>query len=267
MTVTREGAGDEADREPSADGSDGDPARADWQRDRLVALGQLSANFAHEINGCLAALGLHLGEAQAIADRAGDDSEPWARVQTRLAGVAECANRIAELVDELRRFGRPDAAALEPVQLDDVVRAALKLTSPLIGRVARSEIALGRPTPVLGRPSALIQIVVNLLRNAADALGELSRSNAGNQIVVSTREQNGEAIIRVEDNGPGIAPELLARLPTRYLSTKPSDMGTGLGLAICQDIAVAHGGSLHLDSARGSGTRVEIRLPIARDQS
>lgn len=195
------------------------------------------------------------------------DAETWSQLRTRLEGVTECANRIAALVDEQRSFGRPSAAEPEAVHLDDVARAALRLTSPLIARVARSEIALGRPPTVLGRPSALIQLAVNLLRNASDALGELSRSNDANRIILSTYADGGQAVLRVEDNGPGIAPELLARLPEAYLSTKDPDAGTGLGLTICREIATAHGGSLKIDSAPGDGTRVEVRLPIAPDQS
>lgn len=242
-----------------------------WQRERLVLLGRLATSVAHEINGCLAALALHLGEAETLASDARQGSkpsgrgEPWSRLCERIEGANECATRIADLVDELRRFGRPDAPAPELVQLDDVARAALRLAGPLVARVARSELALGHPAAVRGHQGKLVQVAVNLLRNAADALGQRTRPHEGNRVVLGTRTEGKLAILGVEDNGPGIPPELLARLPVPYLSTKPGDAGTGLGLAICDEIVRAHGGELRIQSTPGSGTRVEMRLPVTSD--
>lgn len=249
---------------PSESGSSArGTAKADSERERLVVLGRLAASVAHEINGCLAVLELELGEAQAIVDATSETGRPdsRSRLRERIAGASECASRIAELVTEVRHFGRPDAAAPEPVDLDDVAGAALRLTAPLVSQVARTEVALERPKSVLGHRSALVQVAVNLLRNAADALRACDRPREASCVVLSTRTEGATAVLRVEDNGPGIAPELLARLPARYLSTKPAGEGTGLGLTICQEIVTAHGGELRLESTLGQGTRVEVRFP------
>ena len=237
----------------------------DLRSERLVDLGELSVLIAHEVNGCLAALRLHLTAAQALAASAHARLEPEAsrRLAEALDGANECSDRIAGLMDAIQRYGRPEPVRLERVQLDEVARVALRLTAPLIARAGQLELALKPTAPVAGHQSGLVQVAVNLLRNAADALCETQRPHDSRCVTITTDSDATSAILRVQDNGPGMAPELQARVMEPYFTTKSAERGWGLGLAICKEIVAAHGGELRLDSTPGGGTRVEARLPLA----
>jgi C4-dicarboxylate-specific signal transduction histidine kinase len=137
------------------------------------------------------------------------------------------------------------------------------MTAPLVARAARIEISLGNPPSVNGRRGRLVQVAVNLLRNAADALASANRPPDEGRIVLATRAEGAFAVLSVEDDGPGIAADLLARLPEPYLTTKPPDEGSGLGLSISERIVAELGGTLQIESTPGVGTRVEMRLPVA----
>lgn len=234
---------------------------------RLMSLGELSAQIAHEINGCLAAMRLHLAAAAALDTRRGPAAHggrPSSSLRESLDGATECADRIAGLVDEIRRFGRPDAARAEPVSLDDVARAALRLMGPSIARTTRVDVRMEPTTPVFGHRDRLVQVVVNLLRNAIDALEACGRPYDARHVVVSTRSDGDHAILCVQDDGPGVPTEVRARVFEPYFTTKGAEHGTGLGLSISLAIVQAHGGDLRLDDVPGGGTRAEVRLPIAR---
>ena len=110
---------------------------------------------------------------------------------------------------------------------------------------------------VEGDSRALNQVFLNLLKNAAEAL-----DGRGGSVCVRAREEKGEIVVRVQDDGPGIAADLRSRLFEPFFSTKESGKGTGLGLAISRRIVMDHGGSIELVSPVGSGAIFEVRLPI-----
>lgn len=236
------------------------------RNERLVTLGELSGQIAHEINGCLAALRLHLTTAEALGAR---DRTPPGRAapgpssRISLGDASACVDRIAELVDEIRRFGRPDAMSPEPVALDEVATAALRLMGPWIARTARTELRIEATAAVLGHRGRVVQVVLNLLHNAVDALETCGRPYDARCITISTRSDARDAVLCVQDNGPGIPIELRARVFEPYFTTKGPEQGTGLGLSISRQIVSAHGGELRLDDVAGGGTCAVVRLPIA----
>lgn len=247
------------------------PLNAD--RDRLVSLGALSGHIAHEINGCLAALRLHLGVVEVLhtggathppsaAGAVADRSPVEPTVRTTLEGAGACVDRIAELVDEIRRFGRPDPAKPEPIRLDDIARGALRLLGPWVASAVRTEVRLEPTVSVMGHRGRLVQVVVNLLRNAIDALEDSGRPQDARHILITTAATGDHAVLCVQDDGPGIPDDLRAHVFERYFTTKGPERGTGLGLAIARDIVVAHGGELRLEPAPGGGTRAVMRLPV-----
>ena len=109
------------------------------------------------------------------------------------------------------------------------------------------------PISLDGDPTALEQLVLNLLINAAEALQD------GGTTTVLVVQEAEEVTIQIRDDGPGMAPEVRDRAFEPLFSTRTE--GTGLGLPIARRIAVAHGGGIHIESAPGSGTTVEVRLP------
>jgi two-component system NtrC family sensor kinase len=118
---------------------------------------------------------------------------------------------------------------------------------------------------VLADPGQLQQVVINLVVNGLDA------TSAGGQITIGARPvvdgARSGVEIAVSDTGPGIPPELRAKVFEPFFTTKPAGQGTGLGLAICRDIIKAHGGEIKVDSAPGSGTTFTVWIPAAIERT
>lgn len=222
------------------------------ESERLAALGRLAAGVGHEINNPLTYLQLSIDQIEAGLP-AGD---PALREAVRHA--RDGATRIQKVVEGLRTYSRrqDERRALDP---GDVVRAALELAGPQLRPVATVDVRIG-PTPrILGDESRMVQAVVNLLVNAAQAV--TSRPAAGRIGVRTSTRPDGEVEIAVEDDGPGIAPEHRARLAEPYFTTRASQGGLGLGLFVTRGIVDAHGGRLELDPAVASGARMCLVLP------
>jgi two-component system NtrC family sensor kinase len=124
---------------------------------------------------------------------------------------------------------------------------------------ARVELQLGPTATVEADPTRLIQIFVNLMLNAADALPPDGASR--NRVSISLRLDGGDAVVEVADNGPGVPAELRDRVFDPFFTTKPVGEGTGLGLFVTRNLVDAIGGRIALDEAPGGGARFTIRLP------
>ncbi|HZO08479.1 MAG TPA: ATP-binding protein, partial [Myxococcota bacterium] len=180
---------------------------------------------------------------------------------TELASIAsEGLERTQRLVGDLRDFAAPGGGARSPVDL----RRGLASTAQLLGyslRQARVELRLDLAPDlpsVEGDARALNQVFLNLLKNAVEAL-----EGRGGTIWVSGRREGEGVRVEVRDDGPGIAPEALARVFEPFHTTKSAGRGTGLGLAISRRIASEHGGSLEAGSAAEGGAAFVLRLPLA----
>ena len=161
------------------------------------------------------------------------------------------ANRLSELVRTVKQWTFHDQGERHDVDLVTVVEDSLTLLRHKAGntRVRRS---LPESAWVAGRGGELGQVVTNLLDNAFDA--------ARTEVMVSIIEGPDEVSVIVCDDGPGVPPEVEARIWEPFFTTKPPGKGTGLGLALSQRIASDHGGSLVLQSQPGD-TRFELRIP------
>jgi polar amino acid transport system substrate-binding protein len=248
----------------------------------MAAVGVLAAGVAHEVNN---PNGLALLDVP-IVRAAFDDALPVLDAHARqepaftLAGlpyarmrqeipqlldeVLEGSRRIKHIVADLKDFARrEDAPRLEPTDLNDAARAAVRLVDASIRRATRHfriDLSEGLP-PVRGNPQRLEQVIVNLLLNACQALPD-----AGRGVALSTRHdlERGAVLLEVRDQGRGIAPEHLPRLTEPFFTTKRETGGTGLGLSLSAGIVKEHGGSLEFASRPGDGTRVTLALPALR---
>ncbi len=117
--------------------------------------------------------------------------------------------------------------------------------------------SLGQVAPVLGRPSELREVLMNLVLNALDATPESGR------LTVTTGQQNGWVFVEVADTGAGMTEDVRQRLFTPFFTTKPN--GTGLGLAVSYAIVTRHGGSIEVETAVGQGSRFRVQLPAASE--
>jgi len=224
-------------------------------RDRMATAGMLAAGVSHEIRSPLAVIRMlvdTLGEASAAADRGADERE-------MIADLGDAADRIALIVRDLASIARPVDDPLGPVELDAVISSAARLASYQLGKDATIEHVPADVPPVHGNAARLVQLVLNLLVNAARA----SRADAPNTIRTAARRAGDRVILAISDTGTGMAPETLARLFEPFFTTGRDRGGTGLGMTICRSIAERMGGTIEVTSQLGQGTTVEVSLRCA----
>jgi PAS domain S-box-containing protein len=237
------------------------------QNDRVAALGTLAASVAHEINNPLTYLLGELATAQASLTAALEApgqsvADTLARARSSLAEARIGAERIGQIARELHTFARPAAEETRPVALAAVIRSVLQLVRKEIEARARLRVEVGDPPPLaLGDESRLVQVVLNLLVNAWQALPEAAPDR--HRITVSARRQGDRAIIEVSDSGPGIPPENRERIFDPFFTTKEVGAGTGLGLFVCRNIVRGFGGQIEVDQGPDGGAVFRVWLPLA----
>ncbi len=243
--------------------------------DRLASLGMMSAGLAHELNTPLAVIKGLVEQLEARADRSLGAEE--SRLLLRVVG------RLERLSDGLLDFARARPMRMREVALAPLVDEAWTLVS--LDREA-GKIELVNAVPGSGSLFAagegaagelmvrcdhdrMLQVLVNLLRNAVDALTPAGRVAGRIEVGAAATEREGRAwvTISIADNGPGIDPEVLGRLFEPFVSTRLDSRGTGLGLAVSEGIVREHGGVLvarNRGAAEGGGSVFEITLPVVR---
>lgn len=213
------------------------------QASKLAALGQIVASVAHEINQPVAAIQTQAETAGVLLDRAQPD-----RARSALARIGDLTQRIGAITQELRVFSRKSEPDIGVVRLEDAIHGALLLTR---GRLDEGGIALVREgdadVAVRADRFRLEQVIVNLVKNAAEALEGADAPRL--TLAVSRR---GEHVrLAVIDNGPGMSDAVRDQLFTPFVTTRTN--GLGLGLVICRDIVASFGGELELEpSERGA---------------
>jgi two-component system, NtrC family, sensor kinase len=230
--------------------------------EKLASVGQLAAGVAHEVGNPLAAL---LGYAELLRDP-DTDPEMSREIADRLLPQLE---RIQTIIRQLLDYSRDDRSQpLEATSLPDCIVEALNLMNahPAVRCLEiETQIAPAPPT-VMAVPSAVVQILINLLINAADAMAEAATPEPRVRIAVVAGETS-DVLLTVEDNGPGVSAELKSRIFDPFFTTKDPGQGTGLGLAICLSLMKRFGGDLSLDESFEPGTRFALRFPAPADDT
>lgn len=229
---------------------------------RLATLGQVTAGVAHEINQPLAALRTYAENARSLI--AGKDEGAAAGALGKVIGLTE---RIGAITETLRGFARRGSGALEPVLLSEAVAGALMiLDAPLRQAGIVPQVETGSPgLRVLARPVELEQVLVNLLRNAVEALETVRPRPASPLLSLGVEERDEGVAIAIVDRGPGLDEKAVAALFTPFRSSKPR--GLGLGLVICHDIVTAFGGTLAAACRPGEGCTFTITLRKAEAEA
>ena len=231
------------------------------QRERLATVGRMSAQITHELRNPLSSIGLNselLMEELGMLGGAGSTVE---EMRSLLVNIIREVERLREITEEYLTFARRPRPEPTPVDLN---HAAQELLDFLEGEMARSEVktrldADPAARPALADPNQLRAALINLLRNAREAL----EPQGGGHVVLRARTLGDHATIEVIDDGPGMSSAALEHLFEPFFSTKPQ--GTGLGLSLVRNIIEAQRGEVTVDSAPGRGTTVRISLPLAGD--
>ncbi len=242
-------------------------ARRVEQTQRLEGLGVMAGGIAHDFNNLLTPI---LGDAGLALMDLPEDSP----VRTRIQKIQKAARRAATLTNQMLAYAGKGPLLEEPVDLSGLVREMSQLLETSLSRQATLELELDENLPaVMGDTAQLTQVVMNLLINASEAVGE-----SGGRIQIRTGLTQPEApsgvhrigeelpsgpavLLEVEDDGCGMDADTRARIFDPFFSTKFT--GRGLGLAAALGIVRAHGGAIDIETAPGKGTRFRVLFPAA----
>jgi PAS domain S-box-containing protein len=225
---------------------------------RVMSLGTLTASIAHEVNQPLAGIVTNAGTCLRML--AADPPNIKGAQETARRTIRD-GNRAADIIARLRALFRKKAAAVETVDLNEVTREVLKL---MFGDLLRNGVDLrlelddDHPLLVTGDRVQLQQVILNLVRNASDAMHDVN-DRPKHLLVKVEREDGGGARVIVKDSGVGLDPQTAGRLFDAFYTTK-SD-GMGIGLSVSRSIVESHGGKLWAEANDGPGTTFSFSVP------
>ncbi|TMJ00023.1 MAG: sensor histidine kinase [Alphaproteobacteria bacterium] len=224
------------------------------QAGKLAALGQMSAAIAHEVNQPLAAIRTFMASTKIFLQRG--NAKEVAKNLDLIDGLAE---RMASITNHLKIFARKsDPGRPEPVSVARAIEGAVFLIESQIKEAGvRIECDVQLDLQVLGYAVQLEQVLVNLIRNALDAVVEVKLP----AIEIAARASGDLVHISIADNGPGVPPELIERIFDPFVTSKPIGKGLGLGLSISYGIVQDFRGRIHAANRPQGGAEVVIELP------
>src|SRR6478735_1956837 len=233
-------------------------------RDRMAAIGTLTAGVVHGINNPLSYVIANLEYVKRLLSPGAErlDAKALNELGDVLDDSLDGAERVRSIVSDLGSFSRPTDARVLAVDLERATERALSVAANELRHRARVIKEFSRIPSGLGTEARLVQVILNVLINAAHSIevGAVDR----NTITVRTRlDARERPPLEIEDTGCGIAKENLGRVFDPFFTTKPVGVGTGLGLSIAQRIMRDLDGDIQLESVHGQGTRVLLTLPAA----
>ncbi len=244
----------------------GTQRRALSETQRLVALGRLASNIAHEFNNLLTIIN---GETQLLLE----GMDPSAALRGDVEEIRHAGLRAAELTAELLASARTHEIRVQAIDLNEALQGMARVLRRVLGEDVAVELDLtSDPLGVRADPAVLRQIVVNLALNARDAMP------AGGTLTLATRREpllpnaaaapaGPQARLTVTDTGSGMSAEVQAHLFEPFFTTKAEGEGTGLGLSLVQEMVRDLGGSVEVRSTEGVGSAISILLPLAQENA
>lgn len=224
------------------------------QAGKLAMLGQMAAGVTHELNQPLAAIRAFADNAVTLLARGRADA-----ASENLSQISAASARMGSIIGQLKGFARKSHDAVATIDLAQTIHASAAL---LEGEFRRHDVALTldvpEALPVVGDAVRTEQVLINLLRNALDAVENASRR----AVALSARREQTHAVVAIRDSGAGISEEVRQHLFEPFFTTKPSGKGLGLGLAISSSIVQAMNGQLSAHNHAGGGAEFVLRLPL-----
>lgn len=234
--------------------------------ERLEALGTLAAGVAHDFNNILTTI---LGSAEHFAARTDDE-----RSRVDAATIVAACHRARDVIEQIMVFGDRATVDQVPTRVADAVRETVPLIRAAIGRDIEIVEDLRSDARVLAHPGSLGQVIVNLVSNAADAIGDrqgtitihvadVTDDGYRTGIDPTLTSVDGYVALSVTDTGTGIDPAHLDQIFDPFFTTKPPGDGSGLGLSSVHAVVTAAGGEVGVYSEPGTGTTIRVLLPVA----
>lgn len=230
-----------------------------FHKEKMAAIGSLSAAVAHEINNPLSAI---VGIAQAMVGEEQERGCAKAGAVCHPKLVMEQAQRVMQITRQIGEFSVPQSQDPELIDINGLVRSTCNFVS-FDRRFRRLELVqkLDHTLPAIHAVADhVVQVLMNLLINAADALENCT--DRPPRIEIATELRDGAVRITVGDNGCGIAPENIDKIFIEHFTTKAPGRGSGLGLALCRSLICNSGGDITVESRLGEGTTIAITLPL-----
>jgi two-component system NtrC family sensor kinase len=225
------------------------------ESDRLAAVGELVAGVAHEVNNPLSSI-------SAFAQIMLRDGGLTAAQRDSLDVIKSETMRASQVVKDLLAFARRSEPLREPLDLNLVVERTLRLRTYQLttNKIALDENLSTDLPAVIGDARQLQQVCLNLVTNAIQAMATIGHG----VLVVTTRAEDGRAVLEMRDTGPGIPEAAMAHIFEPFFTTKGEGEGTGLGLSVSYGIISAHGGTIEVANTSLSGTTFRVSLPAAQ---
>jgi signal transduction histidine kinase len=224
--------------------------------ERLAVAGGVAAGVCHEIKNPLSAVFGNVELAQELLEERGADRE----VQNLLSEAIEAARQVAAVTGDLQTLARTGTESSVVMDLAQSVDSAVRLASPYLRANCRVVVEIPEGTQVLAAPSRVVQVLLNLLINAANA----SRPDGPNTVTIrSGPSPDGMVAVEVRDTGIGMDEVVQQRLFDPFFTTRRSSGGTGLGLYLCRTIVASYGGTISFRSAPEEGSTFRFTVPAA----
>jgi two-component system sensor kinase FixL len=228
---------------------------------RLATVGEMASGIAHELNQPLAAMATYAHACDRLLGLPQPDIE---EVRSALKLIADQAVRAGDIIRRMRSLARSEESARAPVSVNTLINELATLINSdakAHGVSYRQELGTGL-SDVCASGAQIQQVVVNLVRNALEAVGGSHAGRPAEVLIVTRQLLDGRVEISVRDNGPGVPQALREQIFDPFCTTKAA--GTGLGLAISRSIVAAHEGTLEYEPNVPDGARFNLRLDPAR---
>lgn len=229
--------------------------------EKLAAIGEIAGKVAHEVNNPIAIISAKT--RLLLSDHRSELSE---RTAQDLVKITELSDRVARIAQGLLSYCRPSPRPVAPLDIRIPLRKAMAIVEPTAS-VAGVEVEQRFPSElplVQTNGGEMEQVFLNLFVNALDAMPHGGRLSISARVDESGGEGDHSLTVEISDTGCGIPEEIRERVFEPFLTTKPEGKGTGLGLSICLGLVRSNRGTIELESEPGRGTRVLLRLPIAK---
>jgi len=237
------------------------------QAQKLESIGNLAGGIAHDFNNILASI---IG----FTELALDDVTKGTPMEDSLQEVYTASKRARDLVKQILTFARQSDEKQKLIHVDACIKEVLKLIRSTIPTTIEIRENIKSKSLIMGNPSQVHQLFMNLCTNAAQAMDDAGgileigvtdvTLNEKSAFPLSERQSGNYMKVTVSDTGPGIPPNIIRSIFDPYFTTKDVGEGTGMGLALAHGIVESYGGKITVDSKLGKGTKFSIYLPITR---